>query len=111
MMERTGVKLLYVEECFFQTTAMAVIFSPQTVAESNKACSGCQRGGVKEVVGVACVPLNCFPSMLPSYSWNVSLIVPLKVTFSKEQAQRFVYFRAKMQFCLLAVRKSTLDVC
>lgn len=101
-MEHTGLKLLYIEECFFsQTTAVAVIFSPQTVAGSNKACSSCQRGGVKEAVGVAVVPLNCFPSMLPSYSWNVSLIVPLKVTFSKEQTQRFVYFHAKMQFEIL----------
>lgn len=101
-MQHAELKLLFIEECFFpQTTAVVVIFSPQTVAESNKARSSCQRGGVKEVVGVAEVPSNCFPSMLPSYSWNVSFIVPIKVTFSKEQMQWSVYFHAKMQFSIL----------
>lgn len=89
MMVHTGVQLLYAEWFFFFLKQLrAAIFSPQTLAESNKACSSCQRGGVKEVVGVTYVALNCFSSVLPSYSWNVSLIVPLKVTFSPEQNHR-----------------------
>lgn len=53
------------------------------------------------MVGVAVVHPNCFPSMLPSYSWNVSLIVPLKVAFSKEPEQRSVYFPANTELSVL----------
>lgn len=61
-----------------QLQPRAAALSPQTLTESNKARSSCQRGGVKEVLGVTYVALNCSPSVLPSYSRNVSLIVPLK---------------------------------
>lgn len=96
----------------------AVKFGPQTAAGSNKARSSCQRGGVKEVVGVACEPPNCSPSMLPSYSWNVSPHCATQSHFHRGAAVEicggggslvprcnFQYLKSKS---LLAIRKSTL---
>lgn len=73
-------------------------FSAPRLWLSNKACSSGPRGGVKELVRVTYVPLNGFPSVLPSYSWNVSLIVPLRVTFSTEQNHWLVTILARKQF-------------
>lgn len=122
-----GLKLLSVEECFFFSLSLsqtvgpqAVKFGPQTAAGSNKARSSCQRGGVKEVVGVACEPPNCSPSMLPSYSWNVSPHCATQSHFHRGAAAEicvcgggvplvprcnFQYLKPKS---LLAIGKSTL---
>lgn len=70
---------------------------PDSDRESNKARSGCQRGGVKEVLGVTYVALNCSPSVLPSYSWNVSLIVPLKSHFLHREFQISIMMLADLQ--------------
>lgn len=78
---------------------------------SNKACSSCPWGGVKEVVGVTYVPLNCFPSVLPSYTWNVSLIVPLGVTFSTEHNHRLVSFPARRQFLEAQTLQLVISFC
>lgn len=92
MIVHTRVRLLYAE------CPPLKLQQPFSFGWAIKHALAVQRGGVKELVRVTYVPLNGFPSVLPSYSWNVSLIVPLRVTFSTEHNHWLVTILARMQF-------------